>query len=421
MKTRAVLFTLLLALMFHASAHAQTVNVKITGFDTGKFPLVRAFVSVTDASGRAVQSLTRAAFKLTEEGLPVEIVAVNASDDAIHVGLIIDRSGSMNDQNKLNDAKTAASAFVDEMRTQDEAFLMTFDTGTAMLQDFTNDRNVLKQAIGRISPGGSTALYEATYIGAEKFTARKQQRKNALIVLTDGLNNSGRRSINEAINEAKENTVTIYTIGLGRDAERTGMENMATATGGKYFYAPGGEQLRELYRLIAEQLQKEYMVEFRSPRALADGTRRNVNVVITLPSGETRTGDGRYVAGLLFNRINANWIVGILLGMMLFVLGVAPAGWRLMFRSASASASPAQTPATPVVAPPVQQPTANPVCPRCGQPARVGARFCAHCQQPLAGAPPPPASSVPAQRCPQCGAALRSGAKFCGTCRYKLS
>ena len=117
MKTRLIFLVLLfVVLALNTPVAAQSVTVKVTGFDTGNFPTVRAFISVTDASGHAIQTLSRDAFKMVEDGRDAPIIAVSASQEPIHVGLVIDHSGSMGQENKLSDARIAASAFVDEMR-----------------------------------------------------------------------------------------------------------------------------------------------------------------------------------------------------------------------------------------------------------------------------------------------------------------
>jgi VWFA-related protein len=404
-----VIFLIVLTLITPIAA--QSATVKLIGFDAGKFPTVRAFVSVTDSAGRAITLLKQDSFKIVEDGRDAKIVALNVSNEPIYVGLVIDRSGSMGQQNKLRDALIAANAFVDEMRAQDEAFVTMFDDTTTPLQDFTSDPSTLKNAIGRIRDGGGTAFYDATYASAEKFKPRQDKIKKALILLTDGLDNreaggglfglggaGSKHTLDQAIARAQEYQVAVYTIGLGRDADQARLQRLANETGGKFFLAPSGDDLKRLYLLIAEQLQKDYAVDFTTPRNVADGTRRNVRVTVTLPDGTTQIVDGVYVAGYLFNRIHANWIVGVLLGLMLLTLGVAPAGLRLVFGAAS--------PTAPPVAPGL-------LCPRCHQSVRVGARFCAHCQQLLGNAP--------TLQCPHCGAPARAGARFCGTCRFKLS
>lgn len=428
MKLRIPILFLLCVFALAAPVAAQAVTVKLFGFDAAKFPTVRAFVSVTDSAGKAITLLKQESFKIVEDGRDAKIVALNVSNEPIYVGLVIDHSGSMGEQNKLRDALTAANAFVDEMRAQDEAYITMFDDSTTPLQDFTNNHDALKSAIGQISVRGGTAFYDATYVSAEKFKTRQDKLKKALILLTDGLDNreaggglfglfggaGSKHTLDEAIAHAREFQVAVYTIGLGRDADQARLQRLANETGGKAFFAPSGDDLKRLYLLIAERLQKDYAVDFASPRALADGTRRNVRVTVTLPSGETQTVDGVYVAGFLFNRINANWIVGALIGLVLFAMGTAPSAVRLAWRAASSPAP---------IAPPVVQPPIAPrlSCPQCHQPVRAGARFCPSCRQPLGSMPatPPPAPQI--SRCPNCGNPVRAGAKFCATCRYRLS
>jgi len=429
MKSRICILVLLLVIVCVLPITAQTpVTVKIFGFDAGTFPTVRAFVSVTDANGRAIQALKKEQFKLVEDGRNAEIVAINVSNDPIHVGLLIDHSGSMGQPlAKLTDARTAASSFVDQMRAQDEAFLTMFDDTTVLLQDFTKEHVPLQNAIKQINVGGGTAFYDAVYTSAMKFEMRKDQRKNALIAMTDGVDNrdqagglfglfggaGSKHTVDEAIAKAKELQLTVYTIGLGSDADSTLLQRIATETGGKFYAAPDSSQLKELYQRIAEQLQKEYAVDFKSPRAYADGTQRLVQITITLADGTTQTVSGLYVAGFLFNRIHADWLIGALLGLILLTLGVTPGILGLLFKPRALTPEP--------YAPPAYSPPATTTCPHCGRPVRVGAKFCGSCGNTISVSPPPvPTPSAQALRCPRCGAAVRAGAKFCGVCRNPL-
>lgn len=398
------------------AAQSSSTEVRATGFDPAQFPQVRAFVSITDAQGRPVQTLPKENFKIQEDGRDAEIVAINTSTDPIFVGLLIDHSGSM-EGSKLPDAQAAAIAFIEQMRPGDQAFVIQFDDTNQALTDFTNDQTVLKRAVESIQIQGGTAFYDATFAGVEKFQARAEVRKKALIVLTDGQDNreqafgllgGSQKTLDETITKAKQEGVTVYTIGLGSDADRTRLSRLARETDGHAYISPGGQELRDLYLLIAEQLQSEYAVDFKSPRSAQDGTRRNVQITVTLPGGETKTVGGVYVAGYLFNRIRANWLLAALLGLGLFSMVLAPTAVRLL------AARPKHDP-MPVE--PVPSLTVTRNCPNCGAVARPNARFCGNCRYDLMS-PAPPASQ---QRvCPNCRNVVREGAKFCGKCRNPL-
>ncbi|OQY99219.1 MAG: hypothetical protein B6D41_01690 [Chloroflexi bacterium UTCFX4] len=400
------------------------IQARATGFDPAQFPRVRAFVSITDAQGKPVQALPQENFKIQEDGRDAEIIAINISTDPIYVGLVIDHSSSMAGA-KLPDAKTAAIAFVEQLRANDQAFVIQFDDANQTLTDFTSDQAVLKRAVDSIELRGGTALYDATFVGVEKFQARAEVRKKALIVLTDGQDNrevawglvgGSQHTLEEAIAKAKQDGIVVYTVGLGSDADRQRLQKLADETGGRAYFSPGGEELRNLYLLIAEQLQKEYAIDFKSPRPAQDGTRRNVQITVTLPNSETQTVSGVYVAGYLFNRIRTDWVLAALLGLALFGMALAPTGIRMLTTRAPAP----QPIVEQNVPPPFVAPVSDTVtCRNCGTVNRATAKFCRNCRASLTEAAPAP--TVPQQRvCPNCGNVVREGAKFCGNCRYRL-
>ncbi len=407
--------------VYTVNAQSGNVEVKSFGFDAAAFPQVRAFVSVTDAQGKPIQTLRVENFLVEEDGARTDIIAINTSDEPIHVGLLIDHSSSMSG-GKLEDAKRAADAFVSQMRAGDEAFVIQFDDTNEILTAFTTDQTILKQAIDSIQLRGGTAFYDATYVGVEKFAERKEVRKKTLLVLTDGADNreqafgvlgGSRHSLDETIAKAKADGVTVYTIGLGNDADQEKLKRLAQETGGRAYFSPGGEELRDLYLLIAEQLQKDYALDFKSPRPAQDGTRRNVKITVTLPNGETHTVNSVYVAGYLFNRIRADWLIVGLLGLALFGMAFAPSAVRLFARPAAAPQPFAEP--VPPPAPPPQVVTVT--CQNCGTVNRATARFCGNCRHNLSQPAPRVAQPRP---CPNCGNALREGAKFCGKCGYRL-
>ena len=87
--------------------------------------------------------------------------------DNINVNLVLDSSGSMDEDNKMQQAKNAASALIDKMKLLegDKAEIISFDTYVYLKQDFTNEKDVLIKAINDINTAGNTALYDAIYSG----------------------------------------------------------------------------------------------------------------------------------------------------------------------------------------------------------------------------------------------------------------
>jgi VWFA-related protein len=118
--------------------------------------LVLVPVSVTDGRGATVDGLDRSNFSVFEDKTPQPIVAFSAEDAPTSVGLIFDTSGSM--AGRLNVAKAALRAFVDNANPADEAFLFTVSTHPDVSSTFTTDLASLAANAHFLSARGDTAL-----------------------------------------------------------------------------------------------------------------------------------------------------------------------------------------------------------------------------------------------------------------------
>jgi Mg-chelatase subunit ChlD len=160
-----------------SGAAAQTgtddTQVRITQVDNSKFPNVTVYVSVTNAAGEPV-GVDPATIQIQENGQlmePAEFQGGGAvvGGEAIPVTtmLVIDISGSMDKNNKIGAAKEAAKAYVNGMRSGDQAGLITYDTKVYTVQPVTSDIPTLVSAIDALETGSDTAMYNAL-VGAEK-------------------------------------------------------------------------------------------------------------------------------------------------------------------------------------------------------------------------------------------------------------
>ncbi|WP_333558610.1 vWA domain-containing protein [Enterococcus casseliflavus] len=110
--------------------------------------------------------------------------------------------------------------------------------------------------------GGSTALNQAIAQGNHEF--EQYGRKNAkkvMVVLTDGHNNVSGPPEVQLIQQAKENDVTIFSIGVGNNLNQRFLENIAKETDGEFFHISNFQQLAEIfekirYELFDEDIQK---------------------------------------------------------------------------------------------------------------------------------------------------------------------
>lgn len=164
---------------------------------------------------------------------------------------LIDKSGSMADWQKFYYAKLGAKAYVDDMKNPDRGAVIFFDTVVTRVNPLSTNYAQIKLDIDSILvPVGGTAI--GTAINACWNDLINQGDPNHLwvcILLTDGQSNSGPDPITEAQNAAA-NGVIIYTIGLAPDADNATLQNIATITGGEFFYAETPEDLIGIYQYI---------------------------------------------------------------------------------------------------------------------------------------------------------------------------
>src|SRR5262245_29787476 len=321
---RRMLLPLVLLLLTALPVQAQSPpNARVAQVDTSAYPVVKLYVSVTDANGKPTPGLTARDFAITEDGQPITIDEfVGGGGGSIDTVLVIDRSGSMDEDDKMEGAKEAAQAFVRQMRPGDHTAIIAFSNEPELVQPFTDDTALLDRAIRRIRPSGSTALYDSLIAGVQELSGLGGRR--ALLLLTDGRDMlaagdpapASRATLNQAIQVANKDGISVQAIGLGdRDTDdlrggidETVLKRIADQTGGAYFYAPGADQLADLYRRLSANMQQEYLITYHSPRPFYDGTRRDIQVSV----GGAPAASGAYVERHLIN-VHSDPVVGLLL------------------------------------------------------------------------------------------------------------
>jgi len=169
-------------------------------------------VTVTD-NGRWVQDLRKQDLTVYEDGTQRPILGLQRDiDTPISIGIVVDTSGSM--AWKLAAAEAALQHFVRTLNPRDQFFLIAFSDRAFLLQDFTDNPAGLNRAIGLLHAYGRTALYDAVVQGLQKVEQGRWPKK-ALLVMTDGMDNTSSNSLDGAIQAARRAGVLIYTVGLG--------------------------------------------------------------------------------------------------------------------------------------------------------------------------------------------------------------
>lgn len=452
----AVVLALLVAVaLMLASALARPGAPPLAGgaarveqVDTSAYPEITLYVSVADEAGRPQTGLTSADFAVTEDGAPVELAQFGGGAGAVTTALVVDRSLSMEDEAKIDGAQEAAAAFSALMRPGDRAALVPFNSEVELAQPFTGDPAELREAVRRLRADGGTALYDAVVAGVDLL--RDQPGRRLLLVLSDGQDCStpfdacpdeygSERTLDEAIAYARAAGQPVAVVGLGDRAsdgqegiDEAVLQQIAEATGGRYFYAPRADALAELYADLAGNVQQEYRLTYISPRPFYDGMRRDIAV-----QAGASVAAGAYTERHLINVV-ASPLVGAVLLVPLAGLLVLPGVLRARRRAAGAGPAPGE--GSPAIQPalatsggpsfggaPLVQPAPEPParaelsaagsprrCASCDAPLRGAARFCSACGSTQSVVPAPPAERR--TFCDMCGQPLTQGSRFCMAC-----
>jgi Ca-activated chloride channel family protein len=214
------------------------------GFRPGD-PKAKAAGMVTGSSG-ADPSQPKIELKVPEPKVLDRVLTTWRRDrKPANVLLVLDNSGSMGDENKLEQAKSGLRGFFANAAPQDRIGLMKFSTRPQLLvplAPFGSNKGRLRAAVDQIVPDADTALFQATAAGLDVVKRRADSsRINAVVLLTDGQDTAGGISEGQLMNRldqegrAETGAVRLYTIAYGADADKGLLARFASATGGKPF------------------------------------------------------------------------------------------------------------------------------------------------------------------------------------------
>ena len=149
-----------------------------------KATLVQVPVVVSDQGGRYITDLSKDEFEIFEDGTKQDIDLFASTEIPFSVALLLDCSGSTVDQ--LNQIKSAALAFIDNLRPVDRVMVISFDDSVHVQCEFTSDRGALRRAVEAVRPGEYTQVYEAVYTAVWEHLRHVDGRR-AAIIFTDGI------------------------------------------------------------------------------------------------------------------------------------------------------------------------------------------------------------------------------------------
>ncbi len=346
--------------------------------------VINVLATVRNRQGQIVRNLTKDDFTLEEDGHPQTIRYFSQESDLpLTLGLLVDTS--LSQSRVMEEERTASYVFLDQMlrETKDMAFLIHFEGEVELLQDLTSSRRELEDSLatlrtppepqdsgrrgswpgiggpspwpggGRQSPwpGGGpnsspvpvhrprdnmarygTALYDAVFLASDELM-KKQAGRKSLIVLSDGVDNASKETLENAIEAAQRSDTVVYSIlfsddsaygtgggfghggwggmgqpgGMGRrgggrrfpqmaahpDGRRT-LERISRETGGKLFEVSKKQPISQIYTNIQEELRNQYNLGYTPERANASSGYRKIRLSAKQKDLIVQARDGYY-------------------------------------------------------------------------------------------------------------------------------
>jgi Ca-activated chloride channel homolog len=285
--------------------------------------LVDILYSVATKRGQLITDLNKEDFTVFDDGVRQEIASFNQPTDLpLRIGMVLDTSNSIRDRLKFEQDAAIDFLFNALRRGKDQAFLMTFDDGPEVIQDFNGDSGVLRDTILKQRAGGGTALYDAVYSASEHLLNKSPvpdgsntDVRRVLVVISDGDDNSSDRARGAAIDMAQHAGVIIYSISTSTQWASVGegslvgrridskfnktegdhvLEQMADETGGRAFFPYREDDLGQSFLDIGNELRHQYALAYSPAGRAPDGKFHTIRIQVDRKDANVRARKGYY-------------------------------------------------------------------------------------------------------------------------------
>jgi Ca-activated chloride channel family protein len=269
------------------SAEPSAANIRVST------DLVLIPVTVTDKLNRSVTGLEKEHFKLFEDKVEQVITHFASEDAPVAIGIVFDCSASMGD--KLRQSREAVSALLKTANPEDEFFMVEFSDRAQVVVNLTQDSTAISNRLNLIQPRGRTALLDAIVVSLNEMRKAHNSRK-ALVIISDGGDNSSRYTVSEVKNQVREADVQIYAVGIiepfwgrGRSPEELDgprlLSEVAEQTGGRLFEVDNLNDLPDIASKVGSALRNQYVLGYSPSNVRRDGKYHRVRLKLMKPTG----------------------------------------------------------------------------------------------------------------------------------------
>ena len=276
--------------------------------------VVNILFTAQDKDRRLLLGLKKEDIRILEDGKVQEIGSFTRQVDLpLSLAILIDTSISQ--ERTLPEEKMAAISFLESFirPEKDEVAVVSFTGESTLEQGMTSNLTRLRRAIDRVkfvapagylgggvmSPtppisgtgtqvAGSTAIWDSIWVTAEDVLGPAPERtRRAIILLSDGVNTSGRKKLDDAVQAAQRSEAVIYSIGIGDNfyagVDEGALKRISERTGGRAFFPRNERQLREAFKQIEDEMRSQYLLAYEPTNPALDGSYRRIEIQVANP------------------------------------------------------------------------------------------------------------------------------------------
>lgn len=281
---------------------------------------VNVLFTAQDRNRRLLTDLKQGDIKILENGKEQAITAFSRQIDLpLSLAILIDTSASQ--ERTLPEEKAAAISFVENVirPEKDEVSVISFTGESTVEQGMTSNLARLRRSIDRVQfvppsgyigggvvtnggsvPGtppisggnqavaGSTAIWDSIWVTSEEVLGPAPEKtRRAIILLTDGMNTSGMKKLDEAVQAAIKAEAVVYAIGIGDNfydgVDEGVLKKITERTGGRAYFPRDEGDLRKAFQQIQEEMRSQYLIAYEPTNPAKDGSYRTIEIQVANP------------------------------------------------------------------------------------------------------------------------------------------
>ena len=266
------------------------IDLRIHQIDSFLYPRLTIYFSANAKGGDPLSVLDKSDLEIFYEDVPVTGLydfKQPGEQRPISISLVVDVSDSMEGV-PLRQAQDSVLTFLDyvDFEGGDRVELAEFGTDAYVVLPYSQDIDLLAAGVNSRQTAGMTALFDAAYNAVVRAYAQPGQK--AVVIFTDGQENSSVHTVEEVISLSLSTGIPIYLVGVGGETDTHMLEYLARETGGSYFSSPTAADLGGIYKEVYDSEKGLYSVSFEAASTdVAPTAEIMLNVVSEKYSGDT--------------------------------------------------------------------------------------------------------------------------------------